>query len=116
MRILLDTHVVLWALADSPRLSSRARSLLADADNECWVSSASVWEVAIKAGFLRQSALERAEPNAARALEPNDLGHRAPCAGQDDLLARLRSLDQLRQRRLCLVDVDLAHAASRERA
>jgi len=53
VRILLDTHVVLWALADSPRLSARARSLLADADNECWVSSASVWEVAIKAALGR---------------------------------------------------------------
>jgi PIN domain nuclease of toxin-antitoxin system len=53
LRILLDTHVVLWALADSPRLSARARSLLADADNECWVSSASVWEIAIKAALGR---------------------------------------------------------------
>jgi PIN domain nuclease of toxin-antitoxin system len=48
MRLLLDTHVVLWALADSPRLSVRARDLLADPANECWVSSASVWETAIK--------------------------------------------------------------------
>ena len=48
MRVLLDTHVVLWALADSDRLSARARALLADADNEFWVSSASVWEIAIK--------------------------------------------------------------------
>jgi PIN domain nuclease of toxin-antitoxin system len=48
VRILLDTHVVLWALADSPRLSPKARELLSDAGNECWVSSASVWEIAIK--------------------------------------------------------------------
>lgn len=48
MRLLLDTHVVLWALADSPRLSPRARELLADTGNECWVSSASAWEIAIK--------------------------------------------------------------------
>ncbi len=48
MRILLDTHVLLWVLADSPRLSARARELLSDAGNECWVSSASVWEIAIK--------------------------------------------------------------------
>lgn len=48
MRLLLDTHVVLWALADSPRLSSTARDMLADPDNECWVSSASAWEIAIK--------------------------------------------------------------------
>ncbi len=48
MRVLLDTHVALWALADSPRLSKAARAVLADADNECWVSSASLWEIAIK--------------------------------------------------------------------
>ena len=48
MRVLLDTHVVLWALADSDKLSAKARAVLADADNECWVSSASVWEIAIK--------------------------------------------------------------------
>lgn len=48
MRLLLDTHVVLWALADSPRLSKKARELLTDPENECWVSSASVWEIAIK--------------------------------------------------------------------
>ena len=70
MRILLDTHVVLWALADSPRLSSRARSLLADADNECWVSSASVWEVAIKAAPGRMGegfSLDRLEEAIASA-------------------------------------------------
>lgn len=48
MRILLDTHVVLWALADSPRLSVRAREVLTDPANDCWVSSGSVWEIAIK--------------------------------------------------------------------
>jgi PIN domain nuclease of toxin-antitoxin system len=48
VRLLLDTHIVLWALADSPRLSARARELLADPVNECWVSAASVWEIAIK--------------------------------------------------------------------
>ena len=51
MRVLLDTHMVLWSLADSPRLSRTARALLADAENECWVSSASVWEIAIKIGL-----------------------------------------------------------------
>lgn len=48
MRLLLDTHILLWALADSRRLSARALQLLSDPDNECWVSSASVWEIAIK--------------------------------------------------------------------
>jgi PIN domain nuclease of toxin-antitoxin system len=55
LRLLLDTHVLLWALADSPRLSARARELLADVDNECWVSSASVWEIAIKVRLGKHS-------------------------------------------------------------
>jgi PIN domain nuclease of toxin-antitoxin system len=70
LRILLDTHVVLWALVDSPRLPSRARSLLADADNECWVSSASVWETAIKAALGRMGegfSLDRLEEAIASA-------------------------------------------------
>lgn len=48
MRVLLDTHVLMWALEDSPQLSVTARGVLTDPDNECWVSSASVWEIAIK--------------------------------------------------------------------
>ena len=48
MRLLLDTHIALWALADSPRLSPAARAMLEDPDNECWFSSASAWELAIK--------------------------------------------------------------------
>ncbi len=48
MRVLLDTHILLWALGDSARLSPRALEILGDTDNECWVSSATVWEIAIK--------------------------------------------------------------------
>jgi PIN domain nuclease of toxin-antitoxin system len=48
LKILLDTHVALWALADRARLSPAATALLEDSDNECWVSSASAWELAIK--------------------------------------------------------------------
>lgn len=48
MRLLLDTHVALWALTDDPRLSERARALIADPANDVLVSSASVWEIAIK--------------------------------------------------------------------
>ncbi|MBD8525384.1 type II toxin-antitoxin system VapC family toxin [Pseudomarimonas arenosa] len=47
MRLLLDTHVALWAIADSKRLSKAARSMMTEAD-EVYVSAASVWEVAIK--------------------------------------------------------------------
>lgn len=47
MSLLLDTHVVLWWLADDPTLSDDVKSRL-DADPDVYVSSATVWEVAIK--------------------------------------------------------------------
>ncbi|PCE31426.1 type II toxin-antitoxin system VapC family toxin [Burkholderia ubonensis] len=49
MRLLFDTHIFLWMLADDPKLSVRARRLISTAD-EVFISSASIWEVAIKAG------------------------------------------------------------------
>lgn len=48
MNLLLDTHVALWAIADSPRLPARARELILAPGNTVWVSAASVWEIAIK--------------------------------------------------------------------
>ena len=48
MRLLLDTQVALWALTDNPRLSVRARTLLAQIGNDIYFSAASVWEIAIK--------------------------------------------------------------------
>ena len=48
MKILLDTHVVLWAIADPVRLSPRARILLLDDDHELLFSAASIWEIQLK--------------------------------------------------------------------
>lgn len=48
MRLLLDTHVALWALDNDPRLSGDARTLIEDEKSSCFISAASVWEVAIK--------------------------------------------------------------------
>jgi PIN domain nuclease of toxin-antitoxin system len=48
LKLLLDTHVVLWVLADDRRLSKIARGLVEDEDSLCFLSAASVWEVAIK--------------------------------------------------------------------
>ncbi|RXV72052.1 type II toxin-antitoxin system VapC family toxin [Burkholderia stabilis] len=50
MRLLLDTHIFLWIVTHDPRLSARARRLISAAD-ERFVSSASIWEAAIKAGL-----------------------------------------------------------------
>ncbi len=48
MRLLLDTHVFIWATTDDARLTSRARDLMLAA-TEVYVSAASIWEIAIKA-------------------------------------------------------------------
>ena len=47
-KLLLDTHVLLFAFAEPHRLNDLARSLIADPDNDAFYSSASAWEVAIK--------------------------------------------------------------------
>ena len=48
MKILLDTHVLLWALTGSKRLSRKAHRLISDPDNDIYVSIISPWEVGIK--------------------------------------------------------------------
>lgn len=48
MNLLLDTHVALWAITDSPKLSQTARELIQSPKTTVWVSVASVWEIAIK--------------------------------------------------------------------
>jgi PIN domain nuclease of toxin-antitoxin system len=53
MRLLLDTHVLLWALGDPTRLDQATRNLLEDTANEVLFSAASIWEIAIKAGLRR---------------------------------------------------------------
>ena len=47
-RLLLDTHVLLWWLADSPKLGRIARTTIAAGENVVYVSAVSVWEIAIK--------------------------------------------------------------------
>ena len=48
MRVLLDTHALLWWLAGDSRLSKIARTTIADPANEVFVSAASAWEVSTK--------------------------------------------------------------------
>ena len=58
MRLLLDTHALLWWFTDDPRLSAKARSLIGDANNVILVSAASAWEIATKhrLGKLEEAA------------------------------------------------------------
>lgn len=53
MKLLLDTHLLLWAAAQPDRLSAAMRSLIDDPQNTPLFSSASLWEVAIKRGLGR---------------------------------------------------------------
>ncbi len=57
MRLLLDTHVLLWWLADDPALSEQARQLIAN-EPEVFVSAASAWEIAIKRALGKLEAPE----------------------------------------------------------
>ena len=53
MRLPLDTHIALWAITADQRLSDKARGLLLDSSNEIYVSTASVWEIAVKRALSR---------------------------------------------------------------
>jgi PIN domain nuclease of toxin-antitoxin system len=48
VRLLLDTHVLIWWLAGDPMLSANAKAAIADPGNEALVSAASAWEIATK--------------------------------------------------------------------
>jgi PIN domain nuclease of toxin-antitoxin system len=54
MKLLLDTHLLLWAAGEPKRLSRQARTLIGNPDNELLFSAASLWEVAIKRGLGRE--------------------------------------------------------------
>ena len=48
MNLLLDTHLLIWALNEDPRLPDEAREMLLDPDNAVYYSAVSIWEVSIK--------------------------------------------------------------------
>jgi PIN domain nuclease of toxin-antitoxin system len=51
MRVLLDTHVLLWALGEPRRLDAETRGTIESSDNDVLFSAASIWEIAIKSGL-----------------------------------------------------------------
>jgi PIN domain nuclease of toxin-antitoxin system len=55
VRLLLDTHVLLWWLT-AQRLAPKARAAVADATSDVWVSTATIWEMAIKSALGRLTA------------------------------------------------------------
>lgn len=89
MRLLLDTHIALWAIADHPSLSAKARMLIDDPDNQVVISAATVWEIAIKHALARG--------------RPNDM----PISGQE-------ALGYFRDAGFEMLDISPAHAAAVE--
>ena len=82
MRLLLDTHAFLWWINDDPALSRRARAAMGDPANECLLSMASAWEMAIKISLGKlelEGSLERFLPEQIAtngfAMLPIDLRH-----------------------------------------
>jgi PIN domain nuclease of toxin-antitoxin system len=67
VNLLLDTHIAIWAVADDPRLSAEARALILDPAARLTVSTASLWEIAIK--FALQRGVDPMPISAAAALD-----------------------------------------------
>lgn len=69
MRILLDTHILLWALSDSDRLSERYRSLIIDPTNDVLASAINIAEIAIKSSIGKCTLDPSLEANDYRLLQ-----------------------------------------------
>ncbi len=48
MKVLIDTHIAIWAVLNDPKLPGRAKDIILDEGNEIFYSTASVWEITIK--------------------------------------------------------------------
>src|SRR4051812_41279294 len=73
MRLLLDTHTLLWFLSDDPQLSPTAREHMEDPGNELFLSLASVWEIAIKVSIGKLALESPLEPFLPDQLHENDI-------------------------------------------
>ncbi|MBK6581266.1 MAG: type II toxin-antitoxin system VapC family toxin [Sandaracinaceae bacterium] len=67
VRVLLDTHALLWALADDERLSPSAREVIVDETNDVLVSVVSAWEIAVKRALGRLEAPDNLQSVVAEA-------------------------------------------------
>lgn len=107
MNLLLDTHVFLWAIDNSPQLSESARTAIMDGNNVVYVSAATAWEIAIKkaigkltipqGGYLDELRVHRFTPldistEHALAVETLPHYHRDPF---DRLLIAQAQMEQL---------------------
>jgi PIN domain nuclease of toxin-antitoxin system len=78
MRVLLDTHVLLWALAEPRRLDAETRATIESGETEMLFSAASIWEIAIKSSLGR----------AGFAFDPGEIARAALDTGFIELAVR----------------------------
>jgi PIN domain nuclease of toxin-antitoxin system len=78
MRVLLDTHVLLWALAEPGGLDPETRATIEDSEVDVLFSAASIWEIAIKAALGRSGF----------AFDPAEIAHTALDTGFTELPVR----------------------------
>jgi PIN domain nuclease of toxin-antitoxin system len=71
VNVLLDTHAFLWFVADDPQLHAKSRTAIEDASNRKFVSLATCWEIAIKAGLKKLDLGEPASTFLPRELAAN---------------------------------------------
>ena len=74
MRVLLDTHVFLWAISEPDRLSSRAKEIIKGERSEVLLSLASVWEIAVKSSLGKLDLPRPAVPFVQRQLGSHRIG------------------------------------------
>lgn len=48
MKVLIDTHIAIWAVLNNPKLPKQAKDIILDKENDIFYSTASVWEITIK--------------------------------------------------------------------
>ena len=75
MRLLLDTHTLLWFALTDPQISSTATSLIMDPANEKLVSPASYWEIAIKISVKKYALSKPYEVFMQEAIDKNGFGY-----------------------------------------
>lgn len=120
MRALLDTHAFLWWITNDPRLSKKVREIISDGENELFLSVASGWEMAIKAGLerlqlpsnLEHFILEQMALNAIESL-PVQMSHalhvyKLPAHHRDPFDRMLIAQAQLQNLPILTVDPQIA--------
>ena len=89
MKLLLDTHILLWAALDPERISEECRTAIEDGTNEVYASAVSAWEIAIKQSLGKLDLDQPAERWLPRVLERTGI---QPLPVDSTIALRVRAL------------------------